>query len=352
MTYILALDQGTSSTRAIVFALDGHICARAQEELTQYYPHNGWVEHDAEEIWQSQLRVAHTAIKQSGKSISTIGITNQRETIVIWERDSGKPIHHALVWQDRRTSDHCAQLIADGHQQFVRERTGLLLDPYFSATKIAWILDHVSGARQRAENGELACGTIDSWLAWNLSKGQNHITDVSNASRTSLLNIHSGDWDDELLQLFQVPKQLLPEIHPSACEYFHCNIFGSSIPVAGIAGDQQAALFGQRCTTAGMVKCTYGTGAFIMAQCEQQAPVADGLLSTIAWQIHDQPMQYALEGAVFSAGSSVQWLRDNLGIIDTASDIEKLAADNSDDVFFIPAFNGLGTPYWDPHARA
>lgn len=356
MTYILALDQGTSSTRAVVFALDGSIIAIAQEELKQYYPHNGWVEHDPEEIWSTQLRVANAAIKQADQPISAIGITNQRETVVIWERRSGKPIHRAIVWQDRRSSNHCAQLKKDGCETLIREHSGLLLDPYFSATKIAWILDHVPGARARAVNGELACGTIDSWLAWNLSQGQEHITDVSNAARTSLMNIHSAQWDEDLLQLFRIPRALLPHIRPSATYYFHCSVFGSDIPVSGIAGDQHAALFGQRCTQAGMAKCTYGTGAFIMAQCEQKTALVDGLLSTIAWQIKNQPLQYALEGAVFSAGSSVQWLRDKLGIIDHAAEIETLATQNnlqnSNDVFFVPAFSGLGTPYWDPQARA
>ena len=353
MTALLALDQGTSSTRSIVFDLSGQILGLAQEELQQHYPQNAWVEHDAEEIWQAQLRTARAAIEQAQTPISAIGITNQRETVVVWERASGKPIHRAIVWQDRRTASHCQDLKDQGHSKSIYEKTGLVLDPYFSASKIAWILDHVPGARLRAEQGELACGTIDSWLMWNLSEGRHHLTDVSNASRTSLMNIQTGDWDEELLHIINVPRGLLPDIRSSAEIYDRCNLFDKEIPLAGIAGDQQAALFGQRCVKNGTVKCTYGTGAFIMVQAGTKRLDAEGLLSTVAWKIGDQPTHYAIEGSVFSAGSAVQWLRDGLGIIQTASEIESLAKQVSDcgDVYFVPGFTGLGTPYWDPQAR-
>ncbi len=353
MTALLALDQGTSSTRSIVFDLNGKILSVAQEELTQHYPENGWVEHDAEEIWQTQIRTAQQAIQSAQQPIAAIGITNQRETVVLWDRQSGKPIHRAIVWQDRRTSQWCQDLRNQGQEELVRQKTGLVLDPYFSASKIKWLLDNVEGARKAAEQGLLACGTIDTWLLYNLSGGQCHATDVSNASRTSLMNINTGNWDDELLQIFDIPRSLLPEIKSSAEVFYTTDMFGSPLPIAGIAGDQQAALFGQRCINPGMVKCTYGTGAFIMSQCGEERKDVNGLLSTLAWRIGSEPMHYALEGSVFSAGSSVQWLRDELGIINKASDIETLATqvDSSEDVYFIPAFTGLGTPYWDPHAR-
>jgi glycerol kinase len=351
---ILALDQGTSSTRAIVFDISGRALATSQEELRQYYPQNGWVEHDADEIWQAQWRTARRAIDEAQCEISAIGITNQRETVVVWDRKSGQPIYKAIVWQDRRTAEVCQALRKAGYEAVIQQKSGLVLDPYFSASKIAWILDTVPGARTKAEKGELACGTIDSWLVYRLSDGALHITDVTNASRTSLMNINTLEWDEELLAIFKVPKALLPSIKSSAEVYGMCHCFGTAIPIAGLAGDQHAALFGQQCTEPGMLKCTYGTGAFLMSQCGSTRQDAEGLLSTIAWKIGNAPCQYVLEGAVFSAGSAVQWLRDGLKIIQHSRDIEALAltVKESQDVFFVPAFNGLGTPHWDPQARA
>lgn len=356
--YILALDQGTTSSRAIVFDKEGKLVSLAQKEFKQYYPQSGWVEHDAREIWSSQLSVATEAVAKAGlkaSSIAAIGITNQRETTVIWERSTGQPIHPAIVWQDRRTAEYCDRLKADGHGDRIREKTGLPVDAYFSASKINWLLDHVPGARGKAENGELAFGTVDSWLVWNLTGGEQHVTDVTNASRTMLFNIHTLQWDDELLELFGVPKSLLPEVKSSSEVYGStaANILATRIPIAGIAGDQHAALFGQLCTKPGMVKNTYGTGCFMLMNIGDK-PVLSGnnLITTIAWQL-DGKVSYALEGSIFIGGAIVQWLRDGLGIIRHSADVEELAAKvpDTDGVYLVPAFAGLGAPHWDPYAR-
>ncbi|MCU0363531.1 MAG: glycerol kinase GlpK [Bacteroidales bacterium] len=356
-TYILSLDQGTTSSRAIIFNQKGHPVATAQKEFTQYFPKPGWVEHDAEEIWSTQAGVALEAITRAGtasSSIAAIGITNQRETTVVWNRKTGKPVHRAIVWQDRRTASYCDRLREEGHAEMIREKTGLIIDAYFSATKVKWILDNVEGARKMAEAGELAFGTIDSWLVWNLTKGELHITDVSNASRTMLFNINTLSWDDELLKLFNIPASMLPRVRPSSEMYGKTSgTFSSGIPVAGIAGDQQAALFGQMCTEPGMVKNTYGTGCFMMMNIGTK-PIEskNRLLTTVAWQVGGVT-HYALEGSIFIAGAVVQWLRDGLGIIQHSSDVEGLAekVNGSDGVYFVPAFAGLGAPHWDQHAR-
>ena len=358
MPYILALDQGTTSSRAIIFDEQTRIRAVAQREFTQIFPQPGWVEHDGHEIWSSQLSVAVEALAQARLTpadIAAIGITNQRETILLWERSSGRPLHNAIVWQDRRTAPLCERLHDAGLEPLFTAKTGLLIDPYFSGTKLAWLLDHIPDARQRAAAGELACGTIDSWLAWNLSAGALHITDVSNASRTLLFNIHTLDWDDELLRILDIPRALLPEVVDSSAVYGHTagQLFAARIPIAGIAGDQQAALFGQGCFTPGMAKNTYGTGCFMLMQTGTQ-PVAsqNRLLTTVAWRIGGVT-EYALEGSVFIAGAAVQWLRDGLGIIRNSSDVEALAASVPDNggVVLVPAFAGLGAPHWDPYAR-
>jgi len=356
--YILALDQGTTSSRAILFDRQGHIVAQAQKEFSQLFPKPGWVEHDPIEIWSTQAGVAAEAtVKagQNGRSIAAIGITNQRETVVVWNRKTGKPIYNAIVWQDRRTAEFCDQLRTEGHEELIRSKTGLLLDPYFSASKVRWILDHVKDARRKAEAGELAFGTVDSWLVWNFTQGELHVTDVTNASRTMLFNIHSLTWDDELLALFNIPRSMLPEVRQSSEVYGETKttVFASKIPIAGIAGDQQAALFGQLCTEPGMVKSTYGTGCFMLMNIgPEPRPSQNNLLTTVAWKIDGQ-VQYALEGSIFIAGAVVQWLRDNLGIIKTSSEIEQLAkqVSSTDGVYFVPAFAGLGAPYWDPYAR-
>ncbi|GIV59328.1 glycerol kinase GlpK [Rhodocaloribacter litoris] len=358
MSFILALDQGTTSSRAIVFDHRGRIRAVAQQEFEQLFPRPGWVEHDAEEIWSSQMLVATQAIRKAGltaRDIAAVGITNQRETTVVWDRETGRPIHHAIVWQDRRTSDFCGRLKADGHEPVFREKTGLLLDPYFSGTKVRWLLDHVEGARARAEAGRLAFGTIDTWLVWNLTGGRVHVTDPSNASRTLLFNIHTGDWDDDLLDRLGVPRSLLPEVRPSSQVYGETapGLFETALPIAGIAGDQQAALFGQLCTRPGMVKNTYGTGCFMLMNTGTEAvPSTNNLLTTVAWRLDDR-MTYALEGSVFIAGAVVQWLRDGLELIRSAAEIETLAAQVPDNggVYLVPAFAGLGAPHWDPYAR-
>jgi len=358
MRYILAIDQGTSSSRCILFDQQANPVAMAQREFTQYFPRPGWVEHDATEIWQSQLDVCRQVLAErhlSPANIAGIGITNQRETTVIWERSTGKPIHNAIVWQDRRTADDCERLKSDGLEAMVNGKTGLVIDPYFSATKIRWLLNHVEGARAKAERGELAFGTIDTWLAWNLSAGELHITDVSNAARTMLYNIDSLRWDEELLALFAIPASLLPEVRPSSAVYGNTGDtgLGAGIPIAAIAGDQQAGLFGQMCVTAGMAKCTYGTGSFLMMNTGRQRAVSQqGLLSTIAWQIgHD--VSYALEGGVFVGGAAIQWLRDGLQLFAQAADCETLAESVADNggVYFVPALTGLGAPHWDPNAR-
>jgi len=355
--FILALDQGTTSSRAILFDRNGLPVASAQKEFTQYYPKPGWVEHDPEEIWSTQAGVALEAITKAGlesSDIAAIGITNQRETTVLWNRKTGKPVYNAIVWQDRRTADYCDKLKSEGKSSEILKKTGLIIDAYFSATKIRWILDNVRDARKLAEDGQLAFGTIDSWLVWNLTKGKLHITDVSNASRTMLFNIHTLKWDEELLKLFNIPSAILPEVKSSSEIYGKTEgHFSTSIPVAGIAGDQQAALFGQMCTEPGMVKNTYGTGCFMMMNIGNKPIESKSkLLTTIAWRIGNET-QYALEGSIFIAGAVVQWLRDGLGIIKNSSDVEKLASKvkDTEGVYFVPAFAGLGAPYWNQHAR-
>lgn len=356
---ILAIDQGTTSSRAIVFSPDGEVIALAQAEFAQIYPHPGWVEHDPEVIWATVLstsRDAMRAAEKKGWKVETVGITNQRETTVVWDRASGAPIHNAIVWQDRRTAETCAALRAGGEEDRVRERTGLVLDPYFSASKIAWILDHVDGARARAEAGELAFGTIDTWLIWKLTGGVAHKTDATNASRTSLYNIVSGAWDAGLLELFKVPAALLPEVCDCAAEFGEVDEshFGRSLPIQGVAGDQQSATVGQTCFRPGEMKSTYGTGAFMLVNTGDKPVYSSNmLLTTIAYSLGGKPV-YALEGSVLSAGSTIQWLRDGLGIISRASEVEALAreADPHSGVYLVPAFTGLGAPYWDPDARA
>lgn len=357
--YILALDQGTTSSRAILFDHAGRIIQLAQKEFRQYYPEPGWVEHDAEEIWSSQYGVMAEVLAKSNigtREIAAIGITNQRETTIVWDRASGRPIHPAIVWQDRRTAGYCDELKAQGHQAMIQERTGLVLDAYFSATKLKWILDNVPGARARAEKGELAFGTVDSWLTWKLSSGKLHITDSTNASRTLLLNIHTGKWDEDLLRLFNIPAPVLPAVKDSSEVYGITGSLvtpGEGIPIAGIAGDQQAALFGQLCTQPGMVKNTYGTGCFMLMHTGTQAVHSkNNLLTTIAWSIRGR-VEYALEGSIFIGGAVVQWLRDGLHLIRSSGEVETLAmqADDTEGVYMIPAFAGLGAPHWNQYAR-
>jgi glycerol kinase len=356
MKFILALDQGTTSSRAIIFDQSGAITAVAQQEFRQIFPQPGWVEHDANEIWASQSGVAADALQKAGLSatdIAAIGITNQRETTVVWERATGRPIHNAIVWQDRRTAGVCDRLKKAGKAAMIRKKTGLVIDAYFSGTKLAWILNNVPGAKARARAGELAFGTIDSWLVWNLTGGRVHVTDASNASRTMLYNLHTGDWDDELLKLLGVPRAVLPAVRASSEVYGECSLWGGAIPIAGMAGDQQAALFGQVCTRPGMVKNTYGTGCFMLMNTGTK-PIAskNNLLTTVAWRINGRT-EYALEGSIFIAGAVVQWLRDGLGLIKTSGEIEALAAQAADNggVFLVPAFAGLGAPHWDQYAR-
>lgn len=356
MKYILALDQGTTSSRAIVFDRHGGIVATAQQEFRQIFPKPGWVEHDAQEIWATQSNVAAQAILKAGLTatdIATIGITNQRETTVVWDRATGQPICNAIVWQDRRTAPACDRLKNRRLAPMIRRKTGLVLDAYFSGTKLQWILNHVPDAKARARAGELAFGTIDSWLVWNLTGGQRHVTDPSNASRTMLFNIHTGDWDDELLRLFGVSRAMLPEVRSSSEVHGETTLFGGTIPIAGIAGDQQAALFGQACTRPGMVKNTYGTGCFMLMHAgEKPVPSRNNLLTTVAWRIGDRT-EYALEGSIFIAGAVVQWLRDGLKIISSSGEVESLAAQVADNggVYLVPAFAGLGAPHWDQYAR-
>jgi glycerol kinase len=355
--FVLALDQGTTSSRSILFDHDGAIVAVAQREFTQHFPRSGWVEHDAEEIWATQVAtVAEVLARAHAKltDLAAIGITNQRETTVLWDRASGRPVAPAIVWQDRRTADTCARLKAEGHEPEVARRTGLLLDPYFSGTKLAWLLDSDPSLRARAERGELAFGTIDSWLAWKLSEGAQHLTDATNASRTLLLNIATGEWDDHVLELLRVPRAVLPRVVPSSLargEAFAV-LGGHQIPLGGIAGDQQAALFGQACFSPGMAKNTYGTGCFVLMNTGREPQVsANRLLTTVAWQLDE--LHYALEGSVFVGGAVVQWLRDGLGFIEKSSDVEALAATVPDagGVYLVPAFTGLGSPHWDAYAR-
>jgi len=356
--YILALDQGTTSSRSLVFDEQGNIISQAQKEFRQLFPQPGWVEHDAEEIWSTQYGTMAEAVAKANinmKQIAGIGITNQRETTVVWDKSSGQPIYNAIVWQDRRTASDCDKLKSAGWAETIQQKTGLIIDAYFSATKLKWILDNVTGARQKAINGELAFGTIDSWLTWKLTNGEVHVTDVSNASRTMLYNIHSLQWDEELLKIFDIPASVLPEVKPSSKIYGVTGsiIPDSRIPIAGIAGDQQAALFGQLCTQPGMVKNTYGTGCFMLMNTGEKAIASkNNLLTTIAWQI-DNKTEYALEGSVFIAGAVVQWLRDELKIIRTSAEIEKLAAQvkDTEGVYIVPAFAGLGAPHWNQYAR-
>ncbi len=357
-TYILALDQGTTSSRAVVFDRKGTIVSVAQKEFTQIFPKPGWVEHDATEIWSTQAGMAAEAVTKKGlrgEQIAAIGITNQRETAVVWDRKTGEPIYNAIVWQDKRTAAYCDSLKKDGKSKMIREKTGLVIDAYFSATKVKWILDNVEGAREKAASGELAFGTIDSWLIWKMTEGQLHITDATNASRSLLFNINTMAWDEELLELFGIPASMLPEVRQSSEVYGHTspNFFANKIPIAGIAGDQQAALFGQMCTKKGMVKNTYGTGCFMLMNIgETPVKSENNLLTTVAWKINGKTT-YALEGSIFIAGAVVQWLRDSLNIIKTSSEVEQLAGSvqSSEGVYFVPAFAGLGAPHWNQNAQ-
>ena len=356
--YLLSLDQGTTSTRAIIFNLQGQAVGRAQRELKQYFPADGWVEHDAVEIAEASLAVCRDALKDGGitaQQIAAIGITNQRETTVVWDRKTGKPVHHAIVWQDRRTADFCLELKNLGHETMVQKKTGLLLDPYFSATKLAWILDNVQGVRARAERGELAFGTIDTWLIWQLTDGQKHATDATNAARTLIFNIHTQEWDTDLLALFNIPASLLPIVQDSASDFglTATRHLGAAVQIGGVAGDQQAALIGQACFKPGMVKSTYGTGCFMVMNTGDEAITSTHrLLTTVGYRLNGK-VTYALEGSIFVAGAAVQWLRDGIQLIKQAGDTEAIAEETMDSrgVYLVPAFTGLGAPYWDPHAR-
>jgi glycerol kinase len=358
--YVLALDQGTTSSRAILFDHGGRIVSTAQEEFPQIFPQPGWVEHDPEAIWQTQLDTARLALADAGipaGQVAAIGITNQRETTVVWDRETGAPLHNAIVWQCRRTAAMCDEIRAEGWAEPIRAKTGLVVDAYFSGTKLAWLLDHVAGLREKAESGQALFGTIDSFLIWRLSGGHLHVTDVSNASRTMLFNIHTLDWDDEILARLRIPRAMLPEVRPSSQVYglSQADLLGAEVPIAGAAGDQQAALFGQTCFAPGQAKNTYGTGCFLLLNTGEEAVASDrGLLTTIAWQLGDRGETiYALEGSVFIAGAAIQWLRDGLGIIAKAAETEALAqeVDDTGGVYFVPAFVGLGAPYWDAYAR-
>ena len=356
--YVLAVDQGTSSSRAIIFNKQGESCAVAQKEFTQYFPTSGWVEHNPKEIWATEATVIFEAMEKlgiNGSNIAAIGITNQRETTIVWDAETGEPVYNAIVWQDRRTAEFCDQLKAQGLTEMIHHKTGLIIDAYFSATKIKWILDNVSGARERAEQGKLRFGTVDSWLVWQLTSGKLHITDATNASRTMLFNIHTLQWDEELLQIFGIPRSMMPDVKSCSEVYGYAGptLFGCQVPIGGIAGDQQSALFGQLCTEPGSVKNTYGTGCFLLMNSgEKPIMSANNLLTTIALQ-RDGKVTYALEGSIFVGGSVVQWLRDGLGIIRSSSEIEALAASVSDTggVYFVPALTGMGAPYWDQYAR-
>lgn len=356
--YIMALDAGTTSNRCILFNQKGEICSVAQKEFTQYFPKPGWVEHDADEIWSCQLGVAVEAMNKIGAGaadIAAIGITNQRETVVVWDKNTGEPIYHAIVWQCRRTAKYCDTLKARGLTEFFRQRTGLIIDAYFSGTKIRWILDHVEGARERAEKGELLFGTVETWLIWKLTKGRVHVTDYSNASRTLLFNINTLTWDQEILDLLEIPRAMLPEAKPSSCIYgvTDASYFGGEIPIGGAAGDQQSALFGQTCFQAGEAKNTYGTGCFLLMNTGEKPVFSEhGLVTTIAWGIDDQ-VYYALEGSIFVAGAAIQWLRDEMHLIDSAADSEYMAkkVPDTNGCYVVPAFTGLGAPYWDQYAR-
>jgi glycerol kinase len=357
--YILALDQGTTSSRAILFDEAGRPVAAAQEEFEQHFPKPGWVEHDPQDLWRTQRDTARAVLARKGiraADVAAIGITNQRETTLIWDRKTGEPIHNAIVWQCRRTAPMCDRIRADGFDRAIRAKTGLVTDAYFSGTKVAWLLENVPGARRRAEAGDLAFGTVDSWLIWNLSGGRLHLTDVTNASRTLLYNIYNHAWDSEILDYLNIPRALLPEVKPSSAVYGETapDVFGGAIPLAGIAGDQQAAAFGQACLSPGMAKNTYGTGSFaLMNTGGVGVPSESGLLTTIAWQLSGEPVVYALEGSIFITGAAVQWLRDGLQIIQSAAEVEALAAsvESAEGVYFVPAFVGLGAPHWDAYAR-
>lgn len=358
MDYLLSIDQGTTSSRATLYAVSGEALATASRALSQHYPKPGWVEHDPDEIWEGQLACIKEALALSGVSpsrVAGIGITNQRETTIVWERGTGRPLHRAIVWQDRRTAELTERLKKQGLEAMVRERTGLLLDPYFSASKLAWILEHVEGVRAAAERGEVCFGTVDSWLMFKLSGGRVHATDVSNASRTMLFNIRTLAWDEELLRLFGIPRAMLPEVLPSAASFglTLADLTGAQIPITGVAGDQQAALFGQGCFEPGMAKATFGTGAFVVMNSGARIGSGDGALATIAWQLPGEAVQYALEGSIFIAGAAVQWLQEGLGLIGSPREVEALAGSVADTagVYFVPALSGLGTPYWDPYAR-
>lgn len=356
--YILAFDAGTTSQRCLLFDKMGKIVSVAQREITQYYPHPGWVEHDASEIWATQIGVAIEAMQRinvSAEEIAAIGITNQRETTIVWDKNTGEPVMHAIVWQCRRTAEYCDGLKAQGVTEMIRKKTGLELDAYFSASKIHWILENVPGAQEKAERGDLLFGTVDCWLIWKLTQGNCHVTDVSNASRTMLFNIHTMDWDDDLLKLFDIPKAMLPTVCPSSSVYGETELafFGVPIPIAGVAGDQQAALFGQTCFSAGDVKNTYGTGCFMLMNTGDTPVLSQhGLVTTVAWKIGDK-ISYALEGSIFVAGAAVQWLRDELRVLDTAPQSEELATavPDTNGCYVVPAFTGLGAPFWDPYAR-
>jgi len=358
--YVLAIDQGTTGTTVLVINHDSEVVGRAYSEFTQHYPRPGWVEHDASEIWEVSRRVVGTALGEANvaaRNLAAVSVTNQRETIVVWDRETGEPVHNAIVWQDRRTAEFCDELKERGLEDTFRDKTGLVIDAYFSGTKVRWMLDNVEGLRERAQNGEIAFGTIDSWMVWNLTGGQAHITDYSNASRTLMYNIYDLEWDEELLEILEVPREVLPEVKPSSYVFGETDpgsFFDASIPVAGIAGDQQAALFGQACYEPGLAKNTYGTGSFVLMNTGTEAvPSNEGLLTTIAWGIGDEPVEYALEGAIFITGAAIQWLRDGLGIIEDAAETEELAKsiDSNDGVYFVPALVGLGAPHWDAYAR-
>lgn len=356
--FVLSIDQGTTSSRALIFDHKGNIRSVAQKEFEQIFPKPGWVEHDPKEIWSSQASVVTEAMSKmgiNGTQLHAIGITNQRETTIVWDRKTSEPVYNAIVWQDRRTSGICDELKDRGLSQKIREKTGLVIDAYFSGTKVKWILDNVAGAREKAEKGELAFGTVDTWLVWKLTGGRTHVTDVSNASRTMLFNINTLDWDDEMLSILNVPKSILPRVGSSSEVYDHTNttFFASKVPIAGIAGDQQAALFGQMCVEEGMVKNTYGTGCFILMNTGEKPFISkNNLITTVGWQINGKT-SYALEGSIFIGGAVVQWLRDGLGIIQKSAEIEALAGqvENSGDLFFVPSFTGMGAPYWDQYAR-
>lgn len=357
-TYILAFDQGTTSCRALIFDKKGTIISTSQKEFTQYFPKPGWVEHDAMEIWSTQVAMAAETVTKKGleaTNIAAIGITNQRETVVVWDKKTGIPVYNAIVWQDKRTAEYCDLLKSEGKSEWIREKTGLVIDAYFSGTKVKWILDNVEGVRERAESGDLLMGTIDSWLIWNMTKGELHVTDVTNACRTLLFNINTLEWDDELLKLFTIPKSMLPGVKQSSEVYGHTapGLFAARIPISGIAGDQQAALFGQMCTKQGMVKNTYGTGCFMLMNIGDKPIVSkNNLLTSVAWQINGKA-EYVLEGSIFIAGAVVQWLRDSLKIIKTSEEVEQLAGsvEDSGGVYFVPAFAGLGAPHWNQHAQ-